>query len=98
MPAVYDIVRHLVQKRDFIEVIRTYFHYTMLFHKGKLPNDSALFHRMTCLTVPSLAPLLQTPKLLPGNMVLWTGLAWCDRCCINEDSTAEINQAIGPIF
>lgn len=93
--------KSLVEKRDFIEeVIRTYFQYAMLSHKWELPNE-ALFPDLSNGVFFHNPPPVRFSKLRNFcQVVQCRGLAWawCDTCCINKDSTAELDEAIRSMF
>ena len=92
--------KSLLKKRDFIkDVIRTYFQYAMLSHKWELPNE-ALFPDLTNGVFSPDAParfskLQNICKIAQCHGLDW---AWCDTCCINKDSTAELDEAIRSMF
>ncbi|KAL4078613.1 hypothetical protein V8B97DRAFT_2002888 [Scleroderma yunnanense] len=92
--------KSLMKKRDFIEeVIRTYFQYAMLSHKWELPNE-ALFHDLdNGVYTPDQSPRFSKLQNF-CQVVRCYGLdwAWCDTCCINKDSTAELDEAIRSMF
>lgn len=92
--------KSLLQKRDFIkEVIRTYFQYAMLSHKWELPNEALFYDISKGVFSPDPSPRFSKLRNF-CQIVQCRGLgwAWCDTCCINKDSTAELDEAIRSMY
>lgn len=86
-------------KEDFItEVIRTYFRYAMLSHKWNI--DEPLFNELpNGVFAPGLPPRFSKLRsFCEVAKCLGLGWAWCDTCCINKESSAELDEAITSMF
>ncbi|KAI5995507.1 hypothetical protein EDD15DRAFT_601439 [Pisolithus albus] len=86
-------------KKDFIEeVIRTYFRYAMLSHKWDVSEP--LFHELpNGVFGPGLPPrFFKLRNFCEVVKCLGLGWAWCDTCCINKESSAELEEAITSMF
>lgn len=86
-------------KKDFIaEVIRTYFRYAMLSHKWDV--NEPLFHELpNGVFAPGLPPRFSKLRnFCEVVKCLGLGWAWCDTCCINKESSAELEEAITSMF
>ncbi|KIM66096.1 hypothetical protein SCLCIDRAFT_79832, partial [Scleroderma citrinum Foug A] len=73
--------------------------YAMLSHKWELPNE-ALFPDLSngvfSPEVPARFSKLQNfCKIAQCHGLDW---AWCNTCCINKDSTTELDEAIRSMF
>lgn len=88
-----------LMNEDFItEVIRTYFRHAMLSHKWDV--NEPLFHELPNGVFASGLPPRFTKLKSFCEVVKGLGLgwAWCDTCCINKDSSAELEEAITSMF
>ncbi|KAI6126413.1 hypothetical protein EV401DRAFT_2147981 [Pisolithus croceorrhizus] len=86
-------------KEDFItEVIRTYFRYAMLSHKWDVSEP--LFNELPNGVFTSGLPprFSKLSKFCKVVKCLGLGWAWCDTCCINKESSAELEEAITSMF
>lgn len=91
--------KSLTHKAFIKEVIRTYFQYAMLSHTWEGMNEPLFTDISQGIYVPDLP--VQFSKLRNFCMVAKTRAlrwAWCDTCCINRDSSAELEEAITSMF
>ncbi|KAH7890824.1 hypothetical protein F5I97DRAFT_88314 [Phlebopus sp. FC_14] len=85
---------------DFVkEVIQTYFQYAMLSHRWEHSGEPLLSDFST-----SIFDQEKDPRFFKLQMYCRTARqrgmkwAWCDTCCINKESSSELEEAVTSMF